>query len=85
MLFIELHAPVVLKNMLAKPIETSSPDLTNMIQHLSNCRAFNDHIMLFLVPDAATNTTVVNNELHLHNVVINDVVTLNKIDRWDQH
>ena len=30
-----------------------------MYQHLSNCCAFNDHIMLFTLLDAATNTTIV--------------------------
>ena len=36
MLFIRLHALVVFKNMLVKPIETSSPDLMNMVQKLTN-------------------------------------------------
>ena len=34
-----------------------------MYQHLSNCSAFNDHIVQFTLPD----TTIVNKELHLHN------------------
>ena len=36
MLFIGLHALVVFKNMSVKPIETSSPDLTNMVQKLTS-------------------------------------------------
>ena len=44
-----------------------------MCQHLSNCSAFNDHIMLFTLPDAATNTTIVKKELYLHNAIINNV------------
>ena len=34
-----------------------------MYQHLSNCSAFNNHIMLFTLPDAATHTTIVSKEL----------------------
>ena len=44
-----------------------------MYQHLSNCSAFNDHIMLFTLPDAAANTFIISKELHLHNVIINNV------------
>ena len=33
--------------------------------------------MLFTLPDAATNTTILNKELHLHNVEI-----LDKSDKW---
>ena len=40
--------------------------------------------MLFTLPDAATNTTIVNKELHFHNAIINDVKTLDKNDKWDQ-
>ena len=47
-------------------------------QHLSNFRAFNDHIMLFTLPDAATNTTIVTKELYLHNAVTNNVKNLDK-------
>ena len=79
MLFIELHVLVIFKNMLTKPIETSSLHLTNMVH---NCSAFNDHIMLFTLPDVATNTTIVSKELNLHNAVINDVKTLNKSNKW---
>ena len=50
-----------------------------MYQHLSNCSAFNDHIMLFTLPDAATDTTIVSKELHLHNAVINNVKILDKM------
>ena len=53
-----------------------------MYQHLSNCSAFNDHIMLFTVPDAATNTTIVSKELHLHNAIINSVKILDKKNKW---
>ena len=55
-----------------------------MYQHLSNCSAFNDHIMLFTLPDAATDTTIVSKELHLHNAVINNVKILDKNDKWGQ-
>ena len=82
MLFIELHSLVVFKNMLAEPIETSSPDWTNMVKKLSNqCSAFNDHIMLFTLPDAATNTSIVSKELHLHDVVVNSVEILDKSNK----
>ena len=55
-----------------------------MYQHLSNCSTFNDHIMLFTLPDAATDTTIVSKELHLHNTVINNVKILDKNDKWGQ-
>ena len=42
-------------------------------QHLCNCSAFNDQIMLSTLPDAVTDTTIVSKELHLHNAVINNV------------
>ena len=50
-----------------------------MYQHLSNCSAFNDHIILFTLPDAAVDTTIVSKELHLHNAVINNVKYLIKM------
>ena len=40
--------------------------------------------MLFTLPDAATDTTIVSKELHLHNTVINNVKILNKNDKWRQ-
>ena len=56
-----------------------------MYQHLSNCYEFNDHITLFILPDAATiNTTIVNKELHLHNAIINNVKILDKSNKWGQ-
>ena len=56
-----------------------------MYQHLSNCCEFNDHIMLFTLPDAATtNTTIVNKELHLHNAVINHIEILDQSHNWGQ-
>ena len=55
-----------------------------MYQHLSNCSAFNDRIILFTLPDAAMDTTVVSKELHLHNAVINNVKILDKNDKWGQ-
>ena len=55
-----------------------------MYQHLSNCSAFNDHILLFTLPDAAADTTVDSKELHLHNAVINNVKILDKNDKWGQ-
>ena len=55
-----------------------------MYQQLSNCSAFNDHIMLFTLPDAAADTTIVSKELHLHNAVINNVKILDKNDKWGQ-
>ena len=45
-----------------------------MSQRLSNCGAFNDHIMLFSLCDVATNTTIVSKELHVHNAVINNAI-----------
>ena len=45
-----------------------------MSQRLSNCSAFNDHIMLFSLRDVATNTTIVGKELHVHNAVINNAI-----------
>ena len=50
-----------------------------MYQHLSNCGAFNDH-MLFTLPDAAADTTIVSKELLLHNAVIINVKILDKND-----
>ena len=55
-----------------------------MYQHLSNCSAFNDHIMVFTFPDAAADTTVVIKGIYLHNVVINNVKILDKNDKWGQ-
>ena len=55
-----------------------------MYQHLSNCSAFNDHIMLFTLPDAAADTTTVSKELHFHNAVINNVKILDENDKWGQ-
>ena len=55
-----------------------------MYGHLINFSAFNDHIMLFTLPDAATDTTIVSKELHLHNAVINNVKILDKNDKWGQ-
>ena len=55
-----------------------------MYQHLSNCSAFNSHIMLFTLSDAATHTTIVSKELHLFNAVINIVKILDKNDKWGQ-
>ena len=53
-------------------------------QLLSNCNAFNDHIMLFTLPDAATDTTIVSKELHLRNAVINNLKILDKNNKWGQ-
>ena len=55
-----------------------------MYQHLSNCSAFNDHIMLFTLPDAAADTFIISKELHLHNTVINNVKILDKDDKLGQ-
>ena len=55
-----------------------------MYQHLSNCSAINDHIMLFTLPGAASGTTIVSKELHLHNAVINNVKILDKNNKWVQ-
>ena len=55
-----------------------------MYQHLSNCGAFNECIMLFILSDTATGTTIVSKELHLHNVVINNVKILDKNNKWVQ-
>ena len=40
--------------------------------------------MLFTLPDAATDTTIVSKELHLNNVVINNVKILDKNNKWGQ-
>ena len=40
--------------------------------------------MLFTLPDGATNTTIVNKELHLHNAVIDNDETLDKSNKWHQ-
>ena len=53
--------------------------------YLSNCSAFNDHIMLLTLPHAATDTNIVSKELNLHNVVISNVKTLDKSKKWVQH
>ena len=55
-----------------------------MYQHLSNCSAFNDHVMLFTLSDVATKTTIFTKELHLRNAVINNVKVLNKRDKRNQ-
>ena len=49
-----------------------------MCKHLKNCSAFSDHIMLFTLQDAATDTTIVSKELHLYNAVINNVKIFEK-------
>ena len=53
-----------------------------MYQHLSNCSAFNDHVMLFTLQDTATNTTIVGKEIHLCHAVINNVKILDKNNKW---
>ena len=40
--------------------------------------------MLFTLPDAAADTTIVSKELHLHNAVINNVEILDTNDKWGQ-
>ena len=40
--------------------------------------------MLFTLPDAATNTTIIIKELHLRNAVINNVKILDNNEEWDQ-
>ena len=55
-----------------------------MYQRLSNCSAFNDHVMLFTLLDGATNTAIVIRKLHLHNAIINNVEILDKSDKWGQ-
>ena len=52
-----------------------------MCQHLSKFSAFNDHIILFTLPDAATDTTTFSKELHLQNAVINSIIILEKNDK----
>ena len=53
-------------------------------QHLSNCSAFNDHIMLFTLLDAATDTIIVSKKSHLHNAIINNIKISDKNDKWGQ-
>ena len=55
-----------------------------MYQHLTNCSVFNDHIMLFTLPDVAANTTIVSKELHLHDVVIINIKVLDINNKWGQ-
>ena len=40
--------------------------------------------MLFTLPDAATDTTIVSQELHLRNAVINNLKILDKNNKWGQ-
>ena len=40
--------------------------------------------MLFRLPSAATDTTIVSKEIHFHNTVINNVNTLDENDKWGQ-
>ena len=40
--------------------------------------------MLFTLPDAATNTTIISKELHLRNAVINNVKIFDNNEEWDQ-
>ena len=86
MLSIRSCALVAFKSMLVKLIESSSPDLMNMVQKLSSqCAstfsAFSDHIILFALPDAATDTTTFSKELHLQSAVINNIIILEKNDK----
>ena len=69
-------------SMLIKPIKTSSPDLMDIVKKLTshNCSEFNEHIMLFTLPDTPPDTTIVSKELHLHNTVINNINILDKSD-----
>ena len=53
-------------------------------QHLSNYSAFNDFIMIFALPDAANDTTIVSNKLCLHDAIINNVKNLDKNNKWGQ-
>ena len=66
---IALHALVIQKyvgktdrNLITSPDEHGAKVDQPMFQHLSNCSAFNGHIMLFTLPDAATNTTIVSKD-----------------------
>ena len=72
------------RNLTTRPDKHSTKVDQPMYQHFSNCSAFIDHIMLFTLPDAATNTTIVSKELDLYNAVIDNVKTLDKIDKWGQ-
>ena len=91
MLFIGLHVLVVFKNviktdrnLIIKLDEHGTKVDQPMYQHLSNCSAFNDHIMLFTLPGAAPDTTIVSKESHLQNAVINNIKILDKNDKWGQ-
>ena len=53
-------------------------------QHLNNCSAFNDHIMLFTLPDARTATNISSKELNLHNAVVNNIRFLDKNNKCGQ-
>ena len=52
-----------------------------MCQHLNKFIAFNKHIILFALPDAATDTTTFSKELHLQSAVINNIIILEKNDK----
>ena len=72
------------RNLITRTDEHGTKVEQPVYQLLSNCCGFNNHIMLFTLPDAATNTTIVSKELHLHNPVINNVKILDKSDKWGQ-
>ena len=91
MLFIGLHVLDVFKNviktdrnLIIRLDEHGTKVDQPRYQHLSNCSAFNDHIMLFTLPDAAPDTIIVSKESHLHNAVINNIKILDKNDKWGQ-
>ena len=66
------------RNLITRLDEHGTKVDQSMYQHLGNCSAFIDYIMLFTLSDAATDIIIVNKELHLH------VKIFNKNDKWDQ-
>ena len=66
------------RNLITRLDEHGTKDDQPMYQDLSNCGAFNDHIMLFTLSEVAISSTIVNKELHLHNAVIYNVKILYK-------
>ena len=72
------------RNLITRPDEHGTKVDQPMYQHQSNCDEFNDHIMLYRVPDTATDTNIVSKELHLHNAVISIAKILDKHNIWGQ-
>ena len=66
------HAGKTNRNLITRLDKHDTKTDQPMYQDLSSCNAFNDHIMLFTLPDEGTNSTVISKELYLHNALINN-------------